>query len=205
MPNDAEHAPRGSPKKSKAHAVPSGEINGAISGLDSIVYPTNRMDNAVCMPPIKARGGAGKKRPSPRGAQLSARSDYSYSGSQRPVGDDSTAASQYSYSPQPPSGTNNSYAPSSSRSVASSGSTATHSAPVAHAHVFGTANIKTANAELYELSDENTAAMLQEIQLKEETGYQGHSYVNMHQRLAAEVCLLCCAIMYCAMMYCAVL
>lgn len=168
IPNDADHAPRGSPRRSKAKAVPSGEINSAIAGLDSIKFPTSSLEHAISSAaPSKAR----KKR-SPE-KQLTARSNYSqapvsarsaYVSSRHP--DDATATS--GFDPHPPS-----MAPIANF-VRSGGKT-------------GGAGKSNANKELFELTDTSTAAMLHEIQVKEEAGFVEHSYSNMHRRLAEEV------------------
>lgn len=162
--------------------MPSGEINGAIAGLDSIRFPTNSLDNAISHPgpvkPKKKRRSPGKPPQTTRSeysfcaaAPVSARSDYSHSN----VISDGKSVS--SYEPHPPSKT------SSSSFVRNP---PTNAIPQ-HIKPFGAANKPNLNSELFELTDTSTAAMLHEIQVKEERGFPEHSYVNMHRRLAEEV------------------
>lgn len=161
IPNDAEHAPRASPKRSKAKVVPSGEINGAISGLESIKFPTNRLD--VALSGLSGGNKSKKKKKQSPSKLLSARSDYSNTNS---VHDTSTVSTLV---PHPPS------------SVAN---TSYNRGGVGKTVAAGKDNL---NSELFELSDVGTAAMLHEIQVKEESGFSEHSYTNMHRRLADEV------------------
>jgi hypothetical protein len=146
--------PYGSPKKNKAKIVPPGEIIGAISGLEAIKFPTNRL----------AQHSNIAKQPKTTRAKVSPRAKPTYSehtgnefassrGTYDIRSDNTTALESLKYSP-------------SKSSIA--GEELSRKSP-------------------YEYHNNETSAMLQELALKEASGYSQKSYFNMHRRLAEEV------------------